>query len=77
LVDRILVIDCGEETQIERVKRRDNLPIERIQAIMATQVSSAFRQKHADDIIDNSKNNTTLAEHVKKLHNFYLSLRFN
>jgi dephospho-CoA kinase len=77
LVDRILVIDCDAETQIERVKRRDNLPIERIQAIMAMQVSSAFRQKHADDIIDNSKKNVALAEHVKKLHNFYLSLCFN
>lgn len=75
LVNRILVVNCDVETQIERVKQRDNLPIERIHAIMATQVSAAFRQKHADDIIDNSKNNAELAEHVKTLHNFYLSLR--
>lgn len=77
LIDRILVIDCDERTQIERVEQRDNLSTERIQAIMATQVSAVFRQKHADDIIDNSKNSAALAEHVKKLHNFYLSLRFN
>jgi dephospho-CoA kinase len=74
LVNRILVVNCDVETQIERVKQRDNLPLERIQAIMATQVSSAFRKNHADDILDNSKNNTVLAEQVKKLHNFYLSL---
>ncbi|MDD5229293.1 MAG: dephospho-CoA kinase [Methylococcales bacterium] len=74
LVDRILVVNCDEQTQIERVKQRDNLSLEYIKSIMATQVSSAFRLKHADDIIDNSKNDTALAEHVKKLHNFYLSL---
>ena len=74
LVNRILVVNCDVETQIERVKQRDDLSLERIQAIMATQVSSAFRQNHADDILDNSKNNTVLAEQVKKLHNFYLSL---
>lgn len=74
LVNRILVVDCDVETQIERVKQRDNLSLERIQAIMATQVSTVFRRKYADDIIDNSKNNAALAEQVKKLHNLYLSL---
>ncbi len=73
-VDRILVVDCDETTQIARVQRRDNLSLERIQAIIATQVSSTFRKAHAHDIVDNSKNDTTLAEQVKKLHNFYLSL---
>jgi dephospho-CoA kinase len=74
LVNRILVVNCDVETQIERVTKRDNLPLKQIQSILATQVSAAFRQNHADDIIENSKNNTTLAEQVKKLHNFYLSL---
>jgi dephospho-CoA kinase len=74
LVNRILVVNCDVETQIERVIKRDNLPLKQIQSILATQVSAAFRQNHADDIIENSKNNTTLAEQVKKLHNFYLSL---
>ncbi|MEI6745441.1 MAG: dephospho-CoA kinase [Methylococcaceae bacterium] len=74
LVNRILVVNCDVETQIERVTKRDNLPLKQIQSILAIQVSAAFRQNHADDIIENSKNNTTLAEQVKKLHNFYLSL---
>ncbi len=73
LVNRILVVNCDEETQIERVTKRDNLPLKQIQSILATQVSATFRQNHADDIIENSKNNA-LAEQVKKLHNFYLSL---
>jgi dephospho-CoA kinase len=74
LVDRILVIDCDEKTQIARVTKRDNLPLQQIRAILTSQVSSEFKQTHADDIINNSNNNTELAAQVKKLHNFYLSL---
>jgi dephospho-CoA kinase len=74
LFDRILVIDCDEKTQIERVQKRDNLSLKHIYAILATQVSREFRQKHTDDLLDNSKKNHSLAEDVKKLHNFYLSL---
>ncbi|MDO9268384.1 MAG: dephospho-CoA kinase [Methylobacter sp.] len=74
LVDRILVIDCPVETQIERVKIRDNLTIERIQSIIDNQVSRAYRKAKADDFIDNSTTDYRLAEQVKKLHNLYLSL---
>lgn len=74
LVDRILVIDCPVETQIERVKIRDNLTIERIQSIIDNQVSRAYRKAKADDFIDNSTADYRLAEQVKKLHNLYLSL---
>ena len=73
-VDRILVIDCPVETQIERVKVRDSLTIERIQSIIDSQVSRAFRKAQADDLIDNSDTDYRLAEQVKKLHNLYLSL---
>jgi dephospho-CoA kinase len=74
LVDRILVIDCPVETQLERVKSRDKLSIERIQSIIDNQVSRAFRKAKADDLIDNSDTNYRLAEQVKKLHNLYLSI---
>ncbi len=73
-VDRILVIDCPVETQIERVKIRDNLTIERIQSIIDNQVSRAYRKAKAEDLIDNSTTDYRLAEQVKKLHNLYLSL---
>jgi dephospho-CoA kinase len=73
-VDRILVVDCPVKTQIARVKNRDNLSLERIQSIIDSQVSRAFRKSKADDIIDNSKTDYRLAEQVKKLHNLYLSL---
>ena len=74
LVDRILVVDCSVETQIERVQKRDNMTIERIQSIIDSQVSRAFRKAHANDLIDNSETDDRLAEEVKKLHNLYLSL---
>ncbi|TRW97991.1 dephospho-CoA kinase [Candidatus Methylobacter oryzae] len=74
LVDRILVIDCPVETQIERVQMRDNLTVERIQSIINNQVSRAYRRARAEDLIDNSTTDSGLAEQVKKLHNLYLSL---
>lgn len=74
LVDRILVIDCPVETQIERVRKRDNMTKERIQSIIDSQVSRAFRKSQANDLIDTSETNDRLAEVVKKLHNLYLSI---
>jgi len=74
LVDRILVVDCSIETQIQRVRKRDNMTIERIQSIIDSQVSRAFRKAHTNDLIDNSVTDDRLAEEVKKLHNLYLSL---
>ena len=73
-VDRILVVDCPVETQIERVRKRDNMTMERIQSIIDSQVSRDYRKAQANDLIDNSKTNDRLAEEVKKLHNLYLSL---
>lgn len=73
-VDRILVVDCPVETQIERVKIRDKLTTERIQSIIDSQVSCEFRKAKADDLINNSGNDYRLAEQVKKLHNLYLTL---
>jgi len=73
-VDRILVIDCAVEIQLQRVKQRDKLTEARIQSIIDNQVSRTFRKAHADDLIDNSGTDDRLAEQVKKLHNLYLSL---
>lgn len=74
LVNRILVVDCPVETQIQRASQRDRISLEIIQAIIQSQVPRAVRLSHADDVLDNSDTNCELAEQVKKLHNFYLSL---
>ncbi|WP_027159199.1 dephospho-CoA kinase [Methylobacter luteus] len=73
-VDRVLVVDCPVETQIARVRKRDQLSLERIRSIIDSQVSRDVRKSHADDLIDNSESDYRLAEQVKKLHNLYLSL---
>lgn len=73
-VDRILVIDCPVETQIERVKQRDNISNERILSIISSQATRKQRLSYADDIIDNSNSTSQLAEQVKKLHNQYINL---
>ena len=77
LVDRILVVDCDKQTQIDRVQKRDNLPFEQLQKIINNQINAEFRRNNADDLLSNTKNQTLLAKEVKKLHNFYLSLSQN
>jgi dephospho-CoA kinase len=74
LVDRVLVVDCDKKTQYERVQKRDNLTISSIDNIISAQVSAEFRRNYANDILDNSKDSSLLAQQVKKLHNFYISL---
>jgi len=73
-VDRILVVDCPVEQQLERVKNRDHLSEDRIKAIIANQATREQRLRAANDVIDNSADAQALAEQVKKLHNLYLSL---
>lgn len=73
-VDRILVVDCPVELQIERVRRRDELDEPFIRSIIASQATRDYRRAHADDLLDNTQIGGALAEHVKKLHNSYISL---
>lgn len=73
-VDRILVIDCPIEEQINRVRARDRLTDAAIQNIIGAQSSRSHKLKAADDIIDNSGAAKLLADQVKKLHNSYLLL---
>ena len=71
-VDRVLVIDCPEETQIARVRSRSVLSEEEVRAIMRTQASRADRLAAADDVIENSGTLDTLRKQVGALHRKYL-----
>ncbi|MCS6764319.1 MAG: dephospho-CoA kinase [Candidatus Protistobacter heckmanni] len=73
-VDRVLVVDCPTETQIERVVHRSGLTREETLAIMAKQASREERLAQADDVVDNSASPDTLALQVKELHARYLDL---
>lgn len=73
-VDRILVVDCNEELQIERVMRRNHLSDQQVRAIMATQVSRTLRLAAADDVLVNEGSLEALANEVDRLHQHYLRL---
>lgn len=72
--DRVLVIDCDPDTQIQRVSQRDQADLQQIQAIIDSQIPRSRRLELADDIIDNMSSLQILAEQVKKLHNSYTKL---
>jgi len=71
---RILVVDCPEELQVERVMTRSGLAAEQVRAIMANQVTRAGRLAAADDVIDNSQDMAHLRHQVEALHARYLKL---
>ncbi len=71
---RVLVIDCPESMQIERVKARDKLSDKIISSIMNSQCSRSHRLAHADDIISNNGSLNSLENQVDKLHFSYLKM---
>jgi dephospho-CoA kinase len=71
-VDRVLVVDCPEALQVERVRARSALPETEVRAIMASQAARADRLAAADDVIDNSGTLDALREQVAALHQRYL-----
>ncbi len=52
-VDKILVVDCTEDTQIERVMQRSGLQREEVQRIIAQQASREQRAQVADVLLLN------------------------
>lgn len=73
-VDRILVVDADEETQIDRVMQRDGGTREDARAILAAQASREARLRAADDVLVNSGNVDDLRQAVDGLHRRYLEL---
>ena len=52
-VDRVLLVDCSEDTQIERVMQRSGWSREAVQRVIASQASRSARRAAADAVIDN------------------------
>jgi len=52
-VDKVLVVDCSEATQVERVVRRSGWTPEAVQAVIASQASRSQRRASADAVIFN------------------------
>lgn len=74
LVNRILVVDVSEETQLERTLKRDGSNEATIKSIINSQIGRAERLNAADDIFSNDQATDTLAARVLPLHNKYLEL---
>jgi dephospho-CoA kinase len=73
-VDRVLVVDVPEATQIERLVRRDGVPREQAEAALRAQASREARLAFADDVIENTGNLAALGGRVALLHEKYLKL---
>jgi dephospho-CoA kinase len=71
-VDRVLVVDCPQDTQLARVRARSGLSEEEVRAIMRSQISRAERLAAADDVIDNRGSRDALRKQVAALHKKYL-----
>ena len=74
LVDRVLVVDCEEAVQIERVIARSGLAEDEVRAIMAAQATRAERLAAANDVLMNDQGRETLRVRVADLHRRYLAL---
>ncbi|SNS22148.1 dephospho-CoA kinase [Noviherbaspirillum humi] len=73
-VSRVLVVDCPESLQVERVMQRSGLSEAEVRAIMAAQASRAQRLAAADDVIVNDGDPGRLENEVDRLHAQYVSL---
>ena len=66
LVDRVLIVDVSETTQIARTLLRDNSSEQEVKAIIASQTNRTARVNAADDIINNDR--FTLVRNQNRSH---------
>ncbi len=72
-INRILVIDCDEKTQMARVKQRSQLPEAQIIAIIQSQTSRKQRLMLANDVIENNGNVEDLRKKIVLIHKNYIN----
>jgi dephospho-CoA kinase len=75
LLDYLVVVDCPEEVQIERVMHRSNLPRPEVERILKAQASRQERINHADMVIENQGSLDSLQAEVLKLHQKILKIQ--
>jgi dephospho-CoA kinase len=72
--DRVLVVDCSPELQLQRLMVRDGLSPEQARRILEAQASRAERLAAADDVLVNESDVAALVPQVQALHHRYLQL---
>jgi dephospho-CoA kinase len=73
-VDRVVIVDVHEQTQLQRTLLRDKTNEQQIRAIMHAQATRSQRLAVADDVIDNNGKTDDLVKQVSQLHQNYLQL---
>jgi dephospho-CoA kinase len=71
LVQRVLVVDCAEDKQVERVVKRSGMSVAEVRTIIAQQTPRATRLLMANDVIHNDTDTGNLDRQVAALHEFY------
>ena len=72
--NRVLVVDCPEDIQLERLMRRDGSKLTQARQILAAQTTRSARLSAADDVVENTGGLDALRHRVKELHTRYLAL---
>ena len=75
--EKIIVIDCDEDLQIERASQRDDKSKQDIINIMKNQASREERNSIADNIILNDSTLESLKGNIMKLHQKLLGINLN
>lgn len=75
LLDCLVVVDCSEEMQIERVMQRSKLPQKEVERILQAQISRQERLASADLVIENQSSLENLKAEVVKLHQKILQIQ--
>jgi dephospho-CoA kinase len=70
--NKILVIDCDEETQINRLIKRDGGSLQLAKQIVASQAKRNERLAIADDVINNNCDFQKIIPQIKEIHKKYL-----
>lgn len=73
-INRILVVDCEELIQVERVMKRSSLTDVEVTNIMCTQANRQERLKVANDIIINNDDLPSLLKQVRIMHDKYIQI---
>ncbi|MFL8709404.1 dephospho-CoA kinase [Clostridioides sp. GD02377] len=74
MVDKLLVVTCKQEVQINRIKNRDNCSEQEAISRINSQMSQEEKSKYGDYIIDNSG---TITELESKAHKFIEYMKEN
>jgi len=73
-IDRILLVDCTEQQQIERCMARDKITYEQSLSIIQNQTPRQEQLSKADEIIENKTDTEYCYSQTKEIHHKYLAL---